>query len=875
MFVLAGPILRRVDERCVAVWVALDSPGTVRLDVWLELQKASGGDRLFATSTAPLYSGTAPTIAVGKQLHVALVRVDFSNKPGLQPGQLYSYNLTFGDSDDLRSQGLLQDGPLAGPRGARPHLALGYDKDQLPGFSTVPEKLEDLVLVHGSCRNPVGYARDALAALDGIIRSHHQDGRGDKARPHQLFLTGDQIYADEALDYLLPALDDVAATWIGAEQLPVGGATWDADQANLPGGRRYWLCTSEARLSSDDSAGHILSFGEFAAMYLFSFSETLWPDDLPDPPLPAQHRERLFGPEDWDAIAKAWDPNSLPTGTAATLLDALKTAPPDDVTAQARVGLYAQLIAALGNLQPLEDAIRKAFATGDEAVARRTALRARLQRYRSALGHIRRAFANVPTYLICDDHEVTDDWNFTKDWQHRVLAQPLGRALLRNALLGYGIFQAWGNDPAAWDDVQSPGARLLACATRFPAAEAVSELEQIFGLTHLTGDGLSNPLIRWHFSVPGQRHHVRVLDTRTRRGYRGRLSPPSLLTPTAFDDQLGRLDDPVGPLPPGKDVLVVVSPAPVFSPAVIDEIMQPLGGAMLDVFAGRSAYQPRRPTGDEVMDLEAWPYDPDAFETLLERTARARRVVFLSGDIHFALSLQMAYWKKDGQPARFVQLVSSATSNEQPRVGVMERSSAAGQWLFVSALMPRERLGWNAAPGENNLVTMPPGNRFPPAYASRLGRSRLLLPTTGWPVMPIFSRAPDWSWRMSVLGDTRHDDSSHPDTRPVEAWPLPMPSDSRVDLNTYGKVAAIHGQAIDVVAPRSVVWAANIGVVRFERQSDGIYLRHELQYLLRRAKASDPHAPPDDDMKPYQAFTVHRTRLEPPGSDEQPPMVQT
>lgn len=31
-------------------------------------------------------------------------------------------------------------------------------------------------------------------------------------------------------------------------------------------------------------------------------------------------------------------------------------------------------------------------------------------RFRNSLGKVRRALANVPTYMIFDDHEITDDW---------------------------------------------------------------------------------------------------------------------------------------------------------------------------------------------------------------------------------------------------------------------------------------------------------------------------------------------------------------------------------------------------------------------------------------------------------------------------------
>jgi len=60
---------------------------------------------------------------------------------------------------------------------------------------------------------------------------------------------------------------------------------------------------------------------------------------------------------------------------------------------------------------------------------------------------VRRALANVPTYMIFDDHDVTDDWNLTARWRDRVRASPAGRRIVANALAAYWAFQGWGNDP--------------------------------------------------------------------------------------------------------------------------------------------------------------------------------------------------------------------------------------------------------------------------------------------------------------------------------------------------------------------------------------------------------------------------------------------
>ena len=77
---------------------------------------------------------------------------------------------------------------------------------------------------------------------------------------------------------------------------------------------------------------------------------------------------------------------------------------------------------------------------------------------------VRRAMANVPTYMMWDDHEVTDDWNLNPMWRDRVMTNPLGRAIIRNGMLAFALFQGWGNDPEKY--TQGKPKRLLELATQ-------------------------------------------------------------------------------------------------------------------------------------------------------------------------------------------------------------------------------------------------------------------------------------------------------------------------------------------------------------------------------------------------------------------------
>src|SRR4029078_9093237 len=75
-----------------------------------------------------------------------------------------------------------------------------------------------------------------------------------------------------------------------------------------------------------------------------------------------------------------------------------------------------------------------------------------LEESRKDLRKIRRLLANMPTYMICDDHEITDDWNIDRKWRDSVRNSTIGSQIVANGLVAYWAFQAWGNDPNSFDE---------------------------------------------------------------------------------------------------------------------------------------------------------------------------------------------------------------------------------------------------------------------------------------------------------------------------------------------------------------------------------------------------------------------------------------
>src|SRR4029077_16409513 len=69
-----------------------------------------------------------------------------------------------------------------------------------------------------------------------------------------------------------------------------------ADRVHFPEGRRLNLTIFDAQLTSEDGDSHVLSIGEFAALYLSVWSPAIWGSDVtgakfaPDASIPNQNQ---------------------------------------------------------------------------------------------------------------------------------------------------------------------------------------------------------------------------------------------------------------------------------------------------------------------------------------------------------------------------------------------------------------------------------------------------------------------------------------------------------------------------------------------------------------------------------------------------------
>ncbi|MCC5641060.1 PhoD-like phosphatase [Nostoc sp. CHAB 5844] len=608
--ILAGPMLQHTEPTAVTVWVALKQSCQVELKVYETINNG-------ATLGNCLLESQRSTVALGQYLHIVAVTARCEVENELESDRIYAYDLQFicGAERQTLSQALSSQSFATD--------SISYFDHQKPTFALTPSRLQDLKIVHASCRKPHGHGLDALPILDDLIAT---TANQPQHRPHQLFLTGDQIYGDDVADpslWVATHLGDVLLGW--EEQLPVSPMYCTPKQ--LPTRQRAEVATEQAgftaglhnKLTKVNS--HLLSLGEYYAAYLLTWSPVCWPKKFPQGKEVTSNRR----------VIKHWN-------------------------------------------REVKD----------------------LQQFIYTLGKVRRALANVPTYTIFDDHDVSDDWNLNQAWCLRVLGKPLGRRVVQNALLAYSVFQAWGNTPEQFAVGQS-GEKLLAAAeiwsafhgTNTDAEEAIARYvglppqDSLTGLPTFAQDGSTLILARhpqalkWHYTIRSHCHEVIVLDTRTWRGYpadKKPIAPPRLLSPQAIKQQL------LTPLQEKTHIQAtfVIAPTNVFGLKVID-------------WVHHWHLQNDKVFSTDVGD--AWNIHTEALAQFLTTLfAQRQQVIVLSGDIHYSSVVRLSHQQIDSRSLSvLVQLTCSALKNEELLTRLIH--TKLKNWLLPEKV--RYWLGWN------------------------------------------------------------------------------------------------------------------------------------------------------------------------------------
>lgn len=449
-------------------------------------------------------------------------------------------------------------------------------------------------LLHGSCRRPHHPARDGMARADRWLSRRWQSAQ---ARPSLMLLTGDQVYADDVAGPMLRAIHGVVHH-LGLFQEDLSDACVGDSLELLHASRTY--------------------YGRDRMLPETHYNEALI--------------ERFFGGVRKPIFSTANAKNHTVSVAEVLTMYLLVWSPVP--------WAFADLP------EPeLDEEHRKIYREEQTHI----------DRFVEQLPSAARLLAQVPTYMIFDDHDVTDDWNLSALWEETVYGHPFSRRIVGNALIAYLLCQGWGNEPQALADLMDEAARLF--QTRHPTKGESDKLDAE------TQDAFINQLVRydrWGFVLDTQPRII-VLDTRTRR-WRSevrRRKPSGLMDWEALTElQQDILHQPAA---------IIVSATPVFGVKLIEGIQ-----AVFSWFG--------KPL---LVDAENWMAHRGAANVMLNIFGHARtpqNFVLLSGDVHYSFVYDVSLRHKPGP--KIWQITSSGLKNEFPHklLSLLDRLN---RWLYA------------------------------------------------------------------------------------------------------------------------------------------------------------------------------------------------
>ena len=472
---------------------------------------------------------------------------------------------------------------------------LCYPGQSTPGF-VLPSRIHRLL--HGSCRKPHHAGADGLVEADRIVHDCVQGLTPITEWPSVLMMTGDQVYTDDVAGPMLQAMHEV----IEALGLP---------NEALPG-------TAEVR----DAAA------------LYTHRHTFY------------QRERLLPntPRDFDLIEVLFGGVEKPVFTTDSAHNHL-------ISLAEMLTMYLMVWSA--EAWKLVSWRTPAGLSAKEAALFERETQA-LQAFVQGLPQVRRVLAHVPTAMIFDDHDITDDWNLSREWEEVAYGHPFSKRVIGNALMAYWIHQGWGNRPECMDAERLPLLRQVLQAPGQPDHDAL-----IDGLLRYR---------EWHYTWPTQPPLV-VVDTRTHRwrAESAARKPSGLMDWEALTDLQQTLK--------GHKAVVLVTPAPIFGVKLIESIQR------VFTWLGRPL----------MVDAENWMAHPGAghaIQNIFRHPQTPQHFVVLSGDVHYSFVYDVELRGHRRGPDIW-QICSSGLRNTFP-ARLLDTLDVLNRWLYS----PRSPLNW-------------------------------------------------------------------------------------------------------------------------------------------------------------------------------------
>lgn len=463
---------------------------------------------------------------------------------------------------------------------------LTYDNEEQLSFIIKPN-IDNLL--HGSCRNPHHHGDDTLIAADQQLND-----TDIKNRPAVLLMTGDQIYVDDVAGPVLYAIGKVIKLLgLPSEQF-THAAIHNSNQLSYQPVAMY---QRHKRLLPNTAypattalwhwyINHPIFSSSIADNHLISLSEIIALYLL------------IWSPELWHLIDIPKNVSGMPHNNQQRWLKEWK----------------------------------------------------HIQLFINGLPKVRRLLAHIPTYMIFDDHDITDDWNLTAKWEQAAYNHDFSRRIIGNALIGYTLFQGLGNQPKHFNQTLLP---IINKLFHKPTPKLNNEVQNTLIDALLTFE-------HWHYSLETSPKIV-VLDTRTRR-WRNETNlakPSGLMDWEALMELQHELMN--------EPNVIIVSPTPMFGVKLIETIQRiatSIGGSL-------------------IVDAENWMAHQGSANTLLSIVTHRKtpqHFVILSGDVHYSFAYDVTVRFRNMSP-QIYQITSSGIKNQFPEK-LLPFFDKMNRWLY-------------------------------------------------------------------------------------------------------------------------------------------------------------------------------------------------
>lgn len=664
-----GPLVRFVDTQRALIWLELETPGLVRITYGKAgNQRQLPGAKDVPATTSQRY---ASTVRVGGR-HFALIALE-----GLEANTVYQYSITLAPqpasgplpaAQTEFTDGVFPKQPLYGGTPVADLSSVSFSGSEWLFFRTLEATFTALRFAHGSCRKWPGDIGQPPAASLGDTCKRWQGTPGKVLTPSpdmlerfgshwlakkewsewpRFFLhTGDQIYADDIGVNMGTAI--VQQRFASVTPGPAGSA------GDVSAGA--WAGRFAPRYSPRDvpKTPSFTNLDEFCKLRPSVSGNKKHDVDFAIRRAVAARRQAAF--------LSSRPP--LPLPFTQRVANELLWAFPDieaEVPFIDKVnGLRARQRYELPR-QPGRDFRIEYPSAGETGGVHAADFAEYAALYEQAWGSqaSRRVLAHLPSFMIFDDHEVTDDWNSDPGWLEMVHSDKdrlrYWPHTITDALCAYWMYQGWGNlAPERWAD--DPRVKILD-ECRKQGRDALPELRRLVltrSVEKTAPKVKPDDKLDWHFELPTGSVPFVAVDLRTDREVNGSggLSKARL---DWLEQKLTTTRSPVA---------IVVLPVPFLMPDPLLFVFRHLDLTTV-VSRSRSSLALQRgsdiehPAGNLV-----WVQIRDLIAKLQGSSSALKTVVIISGDVHFSCNFDGQLKGSKRKAPRLLQLISSGLQQQ-------------------------------------------------------------------------------------------------------------------------------------------------------------------------------------------------------------------